>query len=118
MGGTVWRARIVFRRRCGSVMRKDWRHRSLITLSAGHGARSSAGWCNRGPSLPWLEGAYLYADYCSGELWGLRYDGERVVEHALLNDSVRRVTAFGEDEEGDVYVVSFDGRIYRLAEKD
>ena len=71
----------------------------------------------RGPSLSWLEGAYLYADYCSGELWGLRYDGEQVTEHALLNDSVRRVTAFGEGAEGEVYMLSFDGRIYRLAEK-
>ena len=71
----------------------------------------------RGPSLPWLEGAYLYADYCSGELWGLKYDGKQVTEHALLNDSVRRVAAFGEDEEGEVYMLSFDGRIYRLAEK-
>ena len=44
----------------------------------------------RGSSLPWLEGAYLYADYCSGEVWGLRYDGEQVAEHTLLNDSVRR----------------------------
>ena len=70
----------------------------------------------RGPSLPWLEGAYLYADYCSGELWGLRYDGESVTEHMLLNDSVRRVSAFGEDEEGEVYLLSFDGYIYRLAE--
>ena len=70
----------------------------------------------RGPSLPWLEGAYLYADYCSGELWGLRHDGEGVAEQALLNDSVRRVTAFGEDEEGEVYALSFDGHIYRLAE--
>ena len=70
----------------------------------------------RGPSLPWLEGAYLYADYCSGELWGLRYDGESVTEHTLLNDSVRRVSAFGEDEEGEVYLLSFDGYIYRLAE--
>ena len=71
----------------------------------------------RGPSLPWLDGAYLYADYCSGELWGLRYDGKQVASHALLNDSVRRISAFGEDESGEVYVVSFDGHIYRLAEK-
>ena len=70
----------------------------------------------RGPSLPWLEGAYLYADYCSGELWGLRYDGMQVTHHALLNDSVRRITAFGEDEDGEVYMLSFDGNIYRLAE--
>lgn len=70
----------------------------------------------RGPSLPWLQGAYLYADYCSGELWGLRYDGERVTQHGLLNDSVRRITAFGEDEQGEVYALSFDGHIYRLAE--
>ncbi len=72
----------------------------------------------RGSSLPWLEGAYLYADYCSGEVWGLRYDGEQVTEHTLLNDSVRRISAFGQDEDGEVYLLSFDGRIYRLAEAE
>ena len=70
----------------------------------------------RGSSLPWLEGAYLYADYCSGEVWGLRYDGEQVTEHMLLNDSVRRISAFGQDEDGKVYLLSFDGLIYQLAE--
>ena len=70
----------------------------------------------RGSSLPWLEGAYLYADYCSGEVWGMRYDGEQVTEHMLLNDSVRRISAFGQDEDGEVYLLSFDGRIYRLTE--
>ncbi len=72
----------------------------------------------RGPSLPWLEGAYLYADYCSGELWGLRYDGREVTEHVLLSDSVSRVTAFGEDENGEAYLLSFDGYIYRLADSE
>ena len=70
----------------------------------------------RGPSLPWLKGAYLFADYCSGELWALRYDGVQVTEHALLGDSVRRISAFGEDKDGEVYLLSFDGYIYRLAE--
>ena len=70
----------------------------------------------RGPSLPWLKGAYLFADYCSGELWALRYDGAQVTEHALLSDSVRRISAFGEDKDGEVYLLSFDGYIYRLAE--
>ena len=83
---------------------------------SGSGCAVIGGVVYRGSSLPWLEGAYLYADYCSGELWGLRYDGEQVTEHMLLNDSVRRVSAFGQDEDREVYLLSFDGRIYRLAE--
>ena len=68
----------------------------------------------RGPGVPSLNGAYLYADYCSGEVWSLRYDGASVTDHTLLDDSLQYITAFGEDEGGEAYLLSFDGFIYRL----
>lgn len=68
----------------------------------------------RGRKLPSLRGTYLYADYATGNLWGLRYDGERVLEQRLLGRG-RSVTSFGEDTQGEVYFTSFDGRIYTFA---
>ena len=65
----------------------------------------------RGERLPTLRGTYLYADYATSNLWGLRYDGERILEHRLLGRG-RSITSFGEDARGEVYFASFDGRIY------
>ena len=68
----------------------------------------------RGSRLPPLYGAYIYADYCSGEIWALHHDGGRVTDQLLLNPSRLQIPAFGEDEEGEVYILSFDGRIHRF----
>ncbi len=59
----------------------------------------------RGPRLPELDGAYLYADYVSGRLWALRYDEakRRVVENRPIPSSNLSVMSFGEDQNGEVY---------------
>jgi glucose/arabinose dehydrogenase len=62
----------------------------------------------RGPRLPELDGAYLYADYVSGRLWALRYDGakRRVVENRPIPSQGLPVMSFGEDERGEVYFLA------------
>ena len=62
-----------------------------------------------------LSGAYVYGDYCSGKIWGFRYDGESITEHALLIDSDLRISSFGEDLAGNLYILSHTRGIYRLA---
>ena len=79
------------------------------------GCSITGGYVYRGQRLPELRGVYLYADYCSGRIWGLRYDGERVTEQAQLARASFQVPSFGEDEAGEVYVLGFDGGIYALA---
>lgn len=64
--------------------------------------------------MPALAGAYIYADFCSGKVWALRYDGESVTEQALLVESGLNITSFGEDREGNLYVLSQREGIYRL----
>jgi hypothetical protein len=70
----------------------------------------------RGARLPSLYGAYVYADYCSGKIWALRYDGSRVTEHLELIGSSLRIAAFGEDQDGELYILSFDEKLYRMRE--
>ena len=79
------------------------------------GCSITGGYVYRGQRLPGLRGVYLYADYCSGRIWGLRHDGERVTEQAQLARAGFQIPSFGEDEAGEVYVLGFDGGIYTFA---
>ncbi len=79
------------------------------------GCSITGGYVYRGQRLPELQGVYLYADFCSGRIWGLRWDGERVTEQAQLARAEFQIPSFGEDEAGEVYVLGFDGGIYRFA---
>ena len=78
------------------------------------GCSVTGGYVYRGQAIPWLQGAYVYGDFCSGFVWGLRYDGARVTEHALLLDSGLNISSFGEDDAGELYVTAFDGVVYRI----
>ena len=78
------------------------------------GCSITGGYVYRGSAIPSLLGAYVYGDYCSGKIWALRYDGDSVTEHALLVESDLLITSFGEDSEGNLYVLSRNEGIYRL----
>lgn len=75
------------------------------------------GYVYRGRRFPRLDGVYFYGDYCGGWVRSLRRMGDTVVTalpavaSPLLNDNV---VSFGEDAEGEVYVVMASGRIYRI----
>jgi len=68
----------------------------------------------RGERLPELFGAYLYADYASFNVWALRYDGKVATTNELIATTKLPVSAFGEDEDGEVCFCAFDGHIWRF----
>ena len=65
----------------------------------------------RQASLPY--GAYVYGDYCSGEIFMLK-DG---VQTVLLKTTMA-ISSFGEDEAGEVYVVDLNGSVFRIINPD
>jgi putative heme-binding domain-containing protein len=67
-----------------------------------------------GKRLKDLAGAYLYGDYVTGKLWGLRHDGKKLTWKQELADSPLEIIDFGEDAEGEVYVLDHGGTINRL----
>jgi uncharacterized repeat protein (TIGR03806 family) len=67
----------------------------------------------RGKQLPELNGAYVYGDLETGNLWALRWDGSYVKENVLIGRGVQ-VTAFGTDEAGELLLAALDGKVYRL----
>lgn len=68
----------------------------------------------RGQRLTAQQGRYLYTDYCSGTLWALTQDNGRFVANARVGQIPGNPTSFGTDADGELYVTSFDGNIYRL----
>ena len=50
-----------------------------------------------GKKLPELRGAYIYGDYSTGQIWGIKHDGTKVIWHKLLADTTFNITGFGLD---------------------
>ena len=80
------------------------------------GCSVTGGFVYRGSEIPELAGAYVYADYCSGQIWALRYDGTAVTEHERIAQADFAVSSFAQGNDGEFYVLdhSGDGGIYRL----
>lgn len=74
----------------------------------------TGGFVYRGSAHPALLGIYLYGDFCSGRIWGLRRVGATWENQVLLETSLR-ISTFGEDEAGNVYVADYAlGEIHRV----
>ena len=66
--------------------------------------------------LPELDDVYIYGDYITGKIWGLRHDGTKMTWHRELADTPYQIICFARDTDGEVFVVSYDGTIHRLVE--
>lgn len=82
----------------------------------------TGGYVYRGAALPAIQGDYFFADYVSGEVWSLQHDGTAatsVVPHPGLSPpGGGRVSSFGEDAAGELYVIDHRGVVYRVIEAD
>ena len=74
------------------------------------------GYVYRGESIPWLRGAYIYGDYCSGKIHALRHQNGQVTEHKELADTGLRIMSFAEDNNGELYLLSQREGVYRLVD--
>jgi glucose/arabinose dehydrogenase len=85
------------------------------------GQSITGGYVYRGKALPSLVGVYVYGDYQSGRIWGVRTGDGKAVESGELievgKQKVLNIAAFGEDHSGDLLIMAFpsgDGKLYRL----
>ena len=70
----------------------------------------TGGYVYRGTRGALPGGSYIYGDYCTGEIfiWNNQ-------QQALLLDTTRNISSFGEDEDGELYVVGLGGTVERVA---
>jgi uncharacterized repeat protein (TIGR03806 family) len=75
----------------------------------------TGGYVYRGTRLKELVNTYIYGDFDTGRIWGLRYEDNKIVWHQELAKVPQRVVSFGEDEAGEIYHVDWvGGQIHRL----
>jgi glucose/arabinose dehydrogenase len=68
----------------------------------------------RGSAIPALDGDYVFADFCEGTLQALRLQPDGSVTHQPLGVSLPNVSSFGTGPDGELYVTSLDGGVYRF----
>jgi len=69
----------------------------------------TGGYIYRGSRRSLSYGAYVFADYCSGEIFMI--DGGAT---SILMDTTAFISSFGEDEAGEIYVVDLNGSVSRI----
>jgi glucose/arabinose dehydrogenase len=75
----------------------------------------TGGFVYRGPTQTALVGQYVFADWCSGRIWTIPYNGAAVdTPETLRADTDHRITSFGESENGELYAVTSAGGVYQV----
>jgi glucose/arabinose dehydrogenase len=74
----------------------------------------TGGYVYRGSRIAGLGGAYLYADFCVGQVSALAQSGSRLVAQRQLGLHASNLSSFGEDQAGELYVLSLNGPVYRI----
>jgi glucose/arabinose dehydrogenase len=82
------------------------------------GLSVTGGYVYRGKKFPALRGVYVYGDFTAGTIWGLRYEKGQLISYGTLvkGNPQRTIPSFAEDSDGELYLVSFDGKIYEFVE--
>ncbi len=74
----------------------------------------TGGYVYRGSEFPALSGLYIYGDFCSGRIWGLRQNGD-TWENQLLANTGFRISTFGMDQAGNLYVADMvAGEVFQI----
>ena len=89
---------------------------SLPILEYPHSEGNSVtgGYVYRGEAVPELVGKYIYGDFGRGTIWAAEQLEDGSWSSEVLLDSGMQVSSFGEDADGELYVVDYSGSIHRF----
>ncbi len=83
----------------------------------------TGGYVYRGCAMPDMQGIYFYGDYGTNNTWSFKMVGSTVTEFvtrnselqvALGGQTVNQIASFGEDANGELYIVDHGGGIYKI----
>ncbi|HYP15089.1 MAG TPA: PQQ-dependent sugar dehydrogenase [Bryobacteraceae bacterium] len=82
------------------------------------GCSVTGGKVYRGKRWPDLAGSFLYADFCTGTVWGVKRTAAAVENRTLAANTQLPITTFGEDENGELFIGAQNGSMYLLVAGD
>jgi glucose/arabinose dehydrogenase len=81
--------------------------------ASGGACGAIGGYVYRGSKIPALKGAYLYSDYCASAIHALVQQGGQITDQRELGQG-NQVTSFGEDQDGELFVLSQGDGLQRI----
>lgn len=90
----------------------------IAAYSRSEGCSVTGGYVYRGEAVPSLTGLYLYGDFCTGTVWWARQNEDDGWDGDVLFDTDIPISSFGQDLDGEIYIVDHRGGIYLLANID
>jgi len=87
-----------------------------------HGCSVTGGYVYRGSAIPELYGKYIFGDYCTGKVWSFKYEFNKLTDFEDHTEGIRTsinkknfyLSSFGESNDGELFLVDYDGNIYKL----
>ncbi|MFN2241562.1 MAG: PQQ-dependent sugar dehydrogenase [Anaerolineae bacterium] len=87
----------------------------LIEYDHTQGCSVTGGYVYRGEDFPGFQGVYVFGDYCSGRIWGVRGQAAGDPQVIQLARADVQLSSFGEDERGELYLLDMgNGRLFKL----
>ena len=74
----------------------------------------TGGFAYHGTASPRLAGTYVFGDFCNGRIYTVRAANAKLAKSLLIDTSLN-ISSFGEDEQGEIYVVDIKGAVYRIS---
>jgi glucose/arabinose dehydrogenase len=97
----------------GSQCNKTGLTRPITEYSHAEGEAIVGGYVYHGSALPSLNGVYVFADYISGKIWGLR-QVSGAWKRSVLMSSGKIISSMGQDAAGELYILDYNGALYKM----
>ena len=86
------------------------------------GCSVTGGYVYRGEKIKALNGYYIFGDYCSGNIWTFKVINDKATELTNRTEEINLangefttyISSFGEDADGELYIVEYNGGIYKI----
>jgi len=79
-----------------------------------YGNSITGGYVYRGDKRSPFYGVYICGDYTSKRIWGLTHENQVLKTVRQIATSPQFIASFGTDEQGNIYVVGYEGMIYKM----
>ena len=90
------------------------------------GCSVTGGYVYRGTNIKSMQGVYIFGDYCSGNIWTLKVVNGKATNFVNRTEEINLadgefttyISSFGQDSDGELYIVDYNGGVYKLIEKN
>lgn len=89
----------------------QYNHSAATAPTNQFGCSITGGYVYRGP-VDWAQGLYFYGDFCGG--WVNTFDSTQGSGHRSTGLNVPSLVSFGEDNAGNLYVISQGSTVFRV----